>query len=194
MPVTAQDYFRIVFDIYPVAWDESPFLYRCLNKSREEVALDVNYHQLYTHTFTSSEPVPKLTLPNPFLRVYRVAYVLNDGKRLFLERKGLNYLYDCKLNLRYPLYYVVASNREVAFVPTQYNAQKDDKVEVYYCPTLPEMRYLADVDTVLSDEFRYLVAWRVVMKLAINDTQYQLYDFFRTQYLLELGRFLRGRV
>lgn len=194
MPVTAQDYFRIVFDIYPVAWDESPFLYRILNKSREEVALDVNYNEKYRYTFLTNVPISRLFLLTPFLKVYRVAYVLKEGQRVFLDRKGADYIYETKIKPRFPIYYIIENNKTIAFIPPNYNAKKDDVIEVIYCPFIPELNTLTSVDTVLSDEFKYLVALRVVMKLAINDQQYQLYDFFRTQYLLELGRLTRGRI
>ena len=92
----------------------------------------------------------------------------------------------------FPLAYEPINSNTINLYP-EYNPQSSDKIEIHYCPVLTNLNTLTDIDTDLDDIYKYLVAWKMVQFLAINDAQYHLVEFFRTQYALERMRLLGVR-
>ncbi len=190
---TAQEYFQITFDIYPVAWDESPFLYRSLNQARKEVALDVNLkavEEIQPYNLTDKF---FLTTSRPFLKIYFVVYWWRGNYKLYLKPFTHNPLPIKSLRLSYPLAYEPLNSKNILLHPTNYNPSPLDTVVIHYCPMPTDLNYLAMADPDLDDIYKYLVAWKLAQFLAINDAQYHLVEFFRTQYALERMRLLGVR-
>ena len=189
---TAQEYFQITFDIYPVAWDESPFLYRSLNQARKEVALDVNLKAVEEIQPYNLANKTVLTTSKPFLKIYRVFYWWRGNYKLLLKPFTHNPLPVKFFPLFYPIAYEPVNSTTINLYP-EYRPLPSDKIEIHYCPVLTDLNYLAMVDPDLDDIYKYLVAWKLAQFLAINDAQYHLVEFFRTQYALERMRLLGVR-
>lgn len=189
MAITARDYFRLAFDVFRVAWDEQPFLYRILNKAREDVAITINLRETYVHTFEQSEPVDIITLPG-FLKIYRVFYVLNNGVTCLLAQASEDYS-SGRSSYRTPLWYKIDGS-SIVLLPDNYKALAGDSIEIVYCPTLTPLETLDDEETMLDPRYKYMVAYRAAEMLAINLAQYQLSEFFRRQYAIEAMKFVKG--
>jgi hypothetical protein len=179
---TAQEYFQRVFDRYPVAWDEGPFLYRQLNFARNQVALDcdvvrriqqaANQHIIY--------------LDRSFLAV----------RKIYFRKSDLSFVYELKYKATpfYPTakwsnlptnYYLVYPN-QIHILPFEFDHSIDGVFEIFYVPKCEDMISLTDVERDLPEQLSELVVLQVCMRLAENDLQYAVKQYFENEYKLQL--------
>jgi hypothetical protein len=184
MSLTAADYFRRLFDFYPVAYDESPLLYRILNKARQDVA--DNFCLVNNTTFSIGSSLNLYAS-----RVWRVFYIVpSKGYIKQLPQYG----YYNELRAHEPEGYIYNyAYRILSIVPQTWNNQNGEYFDILYTPILSQMNSLSDEEIFIPDVFRDCVALRMAYMLAINDMQHNLAMFFDNQWRLELARSVRAR-
>jgi len=179
---TAQEYFQRVFDRYPVAWDEGPFLYRQLNFARNQVALDCDV----VKKFSIPANIDVITLPRPFLAVRRVYYQKKGNEFTYALKYKATAFNPTKKWSDFPTnYYLVYPNR-IFILPTDFKKTSEDKFEIYYVPKCQDMWNLGDVEADLPEQLAELVVLQVCMRLAENDLQYAVKQYFENEYKLQL--------
>jgi hypothetical protein len=187
MAITAQNYFQLAFDKYPIAWDESPFLYRALNFARRKVALDLNITT--REEFDLSTKPTSLTLSQNFLSV----------KRVYFKAKNYSFLMTRKPNnfqpFKYfwkPVNYVLKAPNTILLLPTDYYYSDGDKIIVDYVPWLSELTSLSAEENYLPEIAIEPVALQICAKLAENDLQYGAKAYFENEYKLKIMELIRG--
>ena len=179
---TAQEYFQRVFDRYSVAWDEGPFLYRQLNFARNQVALDCDV----VKKFSIPADIDVITLPRPFLAVRRVYYQKKGNEFTYALKYKATAFNPTKKWSDFPTnYYLVYPNR-IFILPTDFKKTSEDKFEIYYVPKCQDMWNLGDVEADLPEQLAELVVLQVCMRLAENDLQYAVKQYFENEYKLQL--------
>ena len=184
MSLTAADYFRRLFDFYPVAYDESPLLYRILNKARQDVA--DNFCLKNNITFSNGS-----TFNLDASRVWRVFYII-PSKSYIKQLEQYGYYNELKANEPEGYLYNYAY-KLLSIIPQTWNNQTDEYFDVLYTPVLSQMNSLSDVESFIPDVFLDCVALRMAQMLAINDMQHNLAMFFDNQWRMELARSVRAR-
>jgi len=179
---TAQEYFQRVFDRYPVAWDEGPFLYRQLNFARNQVALDCDV----VKKISTPANTDIITLDRPFLAVRRIYYRKKDNEFTYILKYKATAFNPTKKWSYFPTnYYLVYPNR-IYILPTDFEKTNDDVFEIYYVPKCQDMNSLSDVEADLPEQLSELVVLQVCMRLAENDLQYAVKQYFENEYKLQL--------
>lgn len=212
---TAKEYFQRVFDRYPVAWNEGPFLYRQLNFARNQVALDCDVVKKVVVTANTDV----IILDRSFLSVRKVYYKKSTSYPVYiiwnifktwsewtLLTKGkwydvkFPYSFAFSYELKYKStpfspfpkwsnlptnYYLVYPNR-IQILPSDFTREKYDFFEIYYVPKCQDMSSLTDIETDLPEQLAELVVLQVCMRLAENDLQYAVKQYFENEYKLLL--------
>lgn len=179
---TAQEYFQRVFDRYPVAWDEGPFLYRQLNFARNQVALDCDV----VKKISTPANTDVIILDRPFLAVRRIYYRKKDNEFTYaLKYKPTAFNPTKKWSYSPTNYYLVYPNR-IYILPSDFEKTNDDVFEIYYVPKCQDMSSLLDIENDLPEQLAELVVLQVCMRLAENDLQYAVKQYFENEYKLQL--------
>jgi len=187
MAITAQNYFQLAFDKYPIAWDESPFLYRALNFARRKVALDLNITT--REEFDLSTKPTSLTLSQNFLSVKRVYFkAKNFG---FPMTRKPNFFQPFKYFGK-PTNYVLKAPNKILLLPMDYYYNDGDKIIVDYVPWLSDLTSLSAEENYLPETAIELVALQICAKLAENDLQYGAKAYFETEYKLKIMELVKG--
>jgi len=179
---TALEYFQRVFDRYPVAWDEGPFLYRQLNFARNQVARDCDITIVYQQIAEAEV----IYLPRPFLAVRRVYLKSNDSSIIYaLKYKAIPY---CPISewQSWPLNYYLVYPNEIHILPSNFEKRMDRFFEIHYVPKCQDMSNLSDEEQDLPEQVFELVVLQVCMRLAENDLQYATKQYFENEYKLLL--------
>jgi hypothetical protein len=179
---TAQEYFQRVFDRYPVAWDEGPFLYRQLNFARNQVALDCDVvKKLVVPADTNV-----ISLTRPFLAVRKIYYKKSDADFSYeLKYKATAFSPFSKWSNLPTNFYLIYPN-QIQILPVNFTTNANDYFEIYYVPKCQDMSSLADVEADLPEQLSELVVLQVCMRLAENDLQYAVKQYFENEYKLQL--------
>lgn len=179
---TAQEYFQRVFDRYPVAWDEGPFLYRQLNFARNQVALDCDV----VKKISTPANTDVIILDRPFLAVRRIYYRKKDNEFTYaLKYKSTAFNPTKKWSYFPTNYYLVYPNR-IYILPSDFEKTNDDVFEIYYVPKCQDMSSLSDIENDLPEQLAELVVLQVCIRLAENDLQYAVKQYFENEYKLQL--------
>jgi len=205
MSLTAADYFRRLFDFYPVAYDESPLLYRILNKARQDVADNFcisrsshssktkyarwfdrpKWTQYTTWYLLGNAPITNIS------RVWRVFYV-NPDRDYVKQLKQVTY--DDVMRDIEPIGYVFSQiDKSIKIVPADWNYQDNEYFDIIYTPLVSPINSLYDQEDIIPDELLDCVAIRMAQMLAMNDMQYTLAEFLNNQWKMELFRSVRAR-
>jgi len=205
MSLTAADYFRRLFDFYPVAYDESHLLYRILNKARQDVA-DNFCLKKSTHSsvnkyarwfdrpvwtqYTTWYIIGNAPLTN-ISRVWRVYYVNPDRDYV---KKLDQVTYDDIVKDVEPVGYIYDQvEKTISIIPSTWNHQENEYIDILYTPLVSQMYSLYDQEDFIPDELLDCVALRMAYMLAMNDMQFVLAEFFNNQWKMELFRSVRAR-
>jgi len=205
MSLTAADYFRRLFDFYPVAYDESPFLYRILNKARQDVADNFcisrssysskskyarwfdrpKWTQYTTWYLLGNAPIMNIS------RVWRVFYI-NPDRDYVKQLKQVTY--DDVMKDIEPIGYVFNQiDKSIKIVPSDWNHQDNEYFDIIYTPLVSPISSLYDQEDIIPGELLDCVALRMAQMLAMNDMQHTLAMFFDEQWKMELFRSVRAR-
>jgi hypothetical protein len=179
---TALEYFQRVFDRYPVAWDEGPFLYRQLNFARNQVALDcdvvrrieqaANQHIIY--------------LDRPFLAVRKIYFRKSDLSFAYELKYKATPFYPTKKWSNLPTNYYLVYPNQIHILPFEFDHKINGVFEIYYIPKCQDMKSLTDEERDLPEQLSELVVLQVCMRLAENDLQYAVKQYFENEYKLLL--------
>ncbi|MCC6026915.1 MAG: hypothetical protein LM575_08130 [Caldimicrobium sp.] len=212
---TAQEYFQRVFDRYPVAWDEGPFLYRQLNFARNQVALDCDVVKKVVYPAKTDI----IILSQPFLAVRKVYYKKGGDYPVYMfwsrfktwleltqitkgkwhiDNVSSKFVFSYELKYKatpfspfpkwseFPTnFYVIYPNR-IQILPPSFVKDINSCFEIYYVPKCQDMTSLTDIETDLPEQLAELVVLQVCMRLAENDLQYAVKQYFENEYKLQL--------
>jgi|GEM_PF-6119238 len=185
---TALEYFQRVFDRYPVAWDEGPFLYRQLNFARNQVARDCDIITIFQHTADTDI----VYLPRAFLAVRKVYLKTNDSSIMYaLRYKAVPYSPVTEWQ-SWPVNYYLVYPNEVHILPSNFEKRIDWYFEIHYVPKCQDMSKLSDEEQDLPEQVFELVVLQVCMRLAENDLQYAAKQYFENEYKLLLLKIPRA--